>query len=176
LAPNLFVKNIEIYFGCDISTFTSDYVKIYTQNRNSYRRSTETSKTNEGANKKEINMRWVHIGDNGPINMVTNADKMSEEELEKYEVRWYRHRVGAAAADSYSNIYWERMYVDENNTLRQQTEEDKNTEIPFGNIRQFVGLQFNPDVNKQQEKIKAIVLYEGNIPYRSNELIFENEE
>lgn len=176
LNSNLFINNLEIHFGYDISMFTNDYVEIYTQDRSSYKCSTSTETDNSDVNKKEINMRWVHIIDGKPVDMVIAADKATDEEKAKYEVCWYRYHIGAAAADPYCGIYWERMYVDENNFLRQQNEEDKNTEIPFGNIRQFTGLRFDPDVNKQQEKIKAIVIYEKNTPYRSNELIFENEE
>ena len=176
LNSNLFINNLEIHFGYDISMFTNDYVEIYTQDRSSYKCSTSTETDNSDVNKKEINMRWVHIVDGKPVDMVIAADKATDEEKAKYEVRWYRYHIGAAATDPYCGIYWERMYVDENNFLRQQNEEDKNTEIPFGNIRQFTGLRFDPDVNKQQEKIKAIVIYEKNTPYRSNELIFENEE
>jgi hypothetical protein len=27
----------------------------------------------------------------------------------KYEIRWYRYRIGAAAADEFSSVYWERI-------------------------------------------------------------------
>ena len=179
LPANLFVDNVYICFGYDLSTFTKDYVEIYTQNRNTYKRSTDANSVdaNESLNKKLINMRWIHIDEDGnPIDMVAAADKWTDETRPKYEVRWYRYRVGAAAADPYCGVYWERMYVNEDNSLRLQTEEDKNTASPFGKTEEFIGLWFIPDVNKQQEKIKAIVIYKENIPYRSNELIFENEE
>ena len=35
---------------------------------------------------------------------------------------------------------------------------------------------FNPNVQKQQEKVKAIIVYNDNTPYRSIVLTFENEE
>ena len=175
LNNNLFVQNLEIHFGYDISMFTNDYVEIYTADRNSYRRSTQTGETNELANKKNINMRWVHMLDGNPVDMVMAGDKYSN-----YEVRWYRYRVGAAAADSYCGIYWERMYVEkqENNYLLRSWKETDivDEKAIYGELNAFQNLIFNPDVNKQQEKIKAIVVYEGNTPYRSNELIFENEE
>jgi hypothetical protein len=94
-------------------------------------------------------MRWVHIKDDKPIDMVADSTKLDNIE---YEVRWYKYRVGAAAADTYCGVYWDRIIE-----------------------AQGFNYIFNPDVNKQQEKIKAIVLCD-NIPYRSNELIFENEE
>ena len=175
LNSNLFVENLEIHFGYDISVFTNDYVEIYTADRDSYRRSTKVGETNEGVNKKETNMRWVHMLDGNPVDMVMAGDKYSN-----YEVRWYRYRVGAAAADSYCGIYWERMYVEKqegNYFLRNWKETDiVDEKAVYGELNAFQKIVFNPDVNKQQEKIKAIVIYEGNTPYRSNELIFENEE
>ena len=151
LAPNLFVNNIYLSFGYDISIFTDDYVEIYTQNRNSYRRSTKVGNDYTEENQKEIKMRWVHLKDGKPIDMIAAAGEQPSKTDSNYEVRWYRYSIGAAAADEYCGIYW----IEEN-----------------GN---GFNLVFNPDVNKQQEKIKAIILCDG-IPYRSNELIFENEE
>lgn len=153
LSPNLFVTNIELSLGYDISIFDKDYVEIYTQDKDTYRRSTSTlaGEDNIAANQKVINMRWVHIMDGNPVDM---SKKQTDT---NYEVRWYKYRVGAAAADEYCGVYWER--------ISEATDE----------VTRFTYI-FNPDVNKQQEKIKAIVVYEGNTPYRSNELIFENEE
>lgn len=185
LANNLFIDNLEIYFGYDISTFSNDYVEIYTPDRTSYRRSVSTTTDNTETNKKEINMRWVHVMDGEPVDMVASAGTTNDGEKPNYEVRWYRYRVGAAAADSYSGIYWERLGVKKQNIENKTTyslfalsNEDYNKPIEerYGELQQFTELQFNPDVNKQQEKIKAIVIYDNNIPYRSNELFFENEE
>lgn len=184
LNSNLFVENLEIHFGYDISTFTNDYVEIYTADRDSYRRSTKVGETNEGVNKKEINMRWVHMLDGNPVDMVMAGDKYSN-----YEVRWYRYRVGAPAADEYCGVYWEQVNIlteeqwnsalVEVNTDTILTEIEKNNKIKELNdiyYKHSFKYIFNPDVNKQQEKIKAIVVYEGNTPYRSNEIIFNNEE
>ena len=155
LLHNLFVNDIYLCMGYDLSTFTTDFVEIYTEDRDSYKRSTDASSedANEAVNQKNIKMRWVHIKDGTPIDMVAAAGKLTGDDQPNYEVRWYKYRVGAAAADPYCGIYWERI----------------NDVVGFN-------FTFNPDVNKQQEKIKAIVVYEGNTPYRSNELIFENEE
>lgn len=153
LASNLFVKNLEVYCGYDISTFGTDFVEIYTQNTDSYKRSTEVDgeETQKIKNQKEIKMRWIHINNGVPINMTSTTNENKPEI--KYEVRWYKYSVGAAAADQYCGIYWERL----------------DDATGFNYI-------FNPDINKQQERIKAIVVIEDNAYYRSNEIIFENEE
>lgn len=155
LASNLFVDNLEIYFGKDISTFTSDMVEIYTANSGSYIRSVSTdleiAQKEIEANKKQIKIRWVHLKDGIPINMNLEENRKNID----YEIRWYKYRVGVPAVDEYCGIYWE--YVEKENIS-----EDNFTYI------------LNPNVNKQQEHIKAIILC-NNIPYHSNELIFKND-
>jgi hypothetical protein len=64
-------------------------------------------------------MRWVHMKDGTPVDMVSGEDQSN------YEVRWYKYRVGAAATDEYCGIYW----IEEK--------------------RGDFNLIFNPDVNKQ---------------------------
>lgn len=152
LSPNIFIDNFYLGFGYDISTFRDDYVEIYTQNRDSYRRSTEVGNDYAKENQKEIKVRWVHLKDGVPVDM--NIEK-NQKDIQ-YEIRWYRYHVGVAAADEYCGVYWDD--VDDKNIS-----EDR-----------FI-YTLNPDVNKQQEYIKAIVLCNG-IPYPSNELIFKNEE
>jgi hypothetical protein len=94
--------------GYDLAVFNDDYVEIYTENSKDYARSTDTADTEESINErntKEIKMRWVHIDDNGdPVDMskVEEFDKTTE-------IRWYRYRIGATAADNYSGVYWERI-------------------------------------------------------------------
>lgn len=148
LESNIFINNLEIYFGQDISSFQTDLVELYTKNKNTYKRSTSAEEDNIIVNQKEIKIRWVHLKDGKPIDM--NIEKNRENI--SYEIRWYRYCVGAAATDEYCGVYWEQI-KDINNFL-------------------YV---FNPDINRQQEKIKAIIICDS-IPYKSNELIFENEE
>lgn len=163
LWENIYVDNLYLCLGYDLAVFNDDYVEIYTENSKDYARSTDTADTEESINErntKEIKMRWVHIDDNGdPVDMskVEEFDKTTE-------IRWYRYRIGAAAADNYSGVYWERI------------------EFASGMTHPFI-----PDVNNQQEKIKAVILYniekdettntlKSGIPYHSNELVFENQE
>lgn len=152
LAPNLFVDNLEIYFGQDISTFTTDMVEIYTANSDSYKRSTSTKEEEAEqdikANQKEIKIRWVHLKDGVPVDM--NIEKNQKDT--EYEIRWYQYHIGVEAADEYCGVYWKRI--------------DEVTGFNY---------IFNPDVNKQQEKIKVIIICDS-VPYRSNEILFENEE
>ena len=160
LWENLYVDNLYLCLGYDINTLTEDYVEIFTQDSNDYARSTiatDTIGNVNNKNKKNIQMRWVHINDEGtPIDMSKSDDK-------NYQVRWYRYRIGAAAADEYSSVYWE-------------------TSSAISSLDSGMSCVFIPDFNNQQEKIKAVVLYNYNeeektgIPYHSNEIIFENQE
>lgn len=150
LEPNLLVKEIFLCLGYDISVFTKDMVEIYTQQSNTYRHSEKAGDDGQEKNKKEIKVRWVHVDENGPKDMVTTE----KEQIEKnYEVRWYRYKIGASAADPYCGTYW--------------------TRIEGVNGFSYV---FNPDIELQQEKIKVIVLYNSTVPYHSNVLLFDNEE
>lgn len=78
--------------------------------------------------------------------------QIKELDTTRDEIRWYRYHIGRSSADTYCGVYWEYL-------------EDKDV----------FSITFTPDTEWQQEKIKAIV-FRDNVPYRSNELIFENEK
>lgn len=78
--------------------------------------------------------------------------KIEKLDTTRDEIRWYRYHIGQPSADAYCGVYWEYL-----------TDKD------------VFSIVFTPDTEWQQEKIKAIV-FRDNVPYRSNELIFENEE
>lgn len=96
-------------------------------------------------NKKYIVLRWVHKFEDGRIKTVPNTSDL------EYEIRWYRYKLGAPSADEYSGVYWERIEGD-------------------GFYQDFL-----PNVKKEQEQIKAIILFNDKV-IRSNILIFENEK
>lgn len=193
LLDNLFVKDVYLCLGYDINIFNKDFVEIYTQNKMTYRRSTDMNDNNEQYkidNQKQIKLRWVHIDDNGdPVDM----SKKEFEGESPYEIRWYKYTLGADAADEYSSVYWERITTPVETEWEQKlqevmndavlTEEERNTKLQEINKlysilkskEDFIYI-FDPNVQKQQEKIKAIIIYNDNTPYRSNVLTFENEE
>ena len=94
LENNLFVDNLEIYFGQDISNFNSDLVEIYTK---------DSLKFVEPQT-KNILARWVHLKDGQPIDMIKKLDTDIN-----YEIRWYKYILGCAAADEYCGVYWDRI-------------------------------------------------------------------
>lgn len=144
LFDNIFVKDIYICAGNDVSEFNTDYVKLYTTNKTTYAKEERT--TNEKIPTRELELRWVHLFDGNP-KQIKELDSNSE-------IHWYRYRVGAAAADNYCGVYWEGI-------------ENKGKD-PFK-------LQVELNTEQQQEKFKAIAFY-NKVPYRSNEVVFDNEE
>ena len=108
-------------------------------------------------NIKQINLRWVHKDD--------KTELISTMELvpEGYEVRWYRYEFGASSPDDFAGAFWTRINEDENNTKFQ--------------------LLLTPDINRQEERIKVIIVKkenkENNLYKKiavSNEIIFTNDE
>lgn len=96
-------------------------------------------------NQKYIILRWIHKFEDGRIKAVPDTSNL------EYEIRWYRYKLGAPSADEYSGVYWERI---EGNSFYYD---------------------FKPDVKKEQEQIKAIILFNDKV-IRSNILIFTNEK
>lgn len=144
LFDNIFVKDIYICAGNDISEFNNDYVKLYTTEKTTYTKEERT--TNEKIPTRELELRWVHLFDGNP-KQIKELDSNSE-------IRWYRYRIGAAAADNYCGVYWESI--------------ENNGKDPFK-------LQVELNTEQQQEKFKAIAFY-NKVPYRSNEVVFDNKE
>lgn len=144
LFDNIFVKDIYICAGNDISEFNTDYVKLYTTDKTTYTKEERT--TNETIPKRELELRWVHLFDGNP-KQIKELDSNSE-------IHWYRYHVGAAAEDDYCGVYWEGI--------------ENNGKNPFK-------LQVELNTEQQQEKFKAIAFY-NSIPYRSNEIVFDNKE
>ena len=144
LFDNIFVKDIYICAGNDISEFNNDYVKLYTTEKTTYTKEERT--TNEKIPTRELELRWVHLFDGNP-KQIKELDSNSE-------IHWYRYRIGAAAADNYCGVYWESI--------------ENNGKDPFK-------LQVKLNTEQQQEKFKAIAFY-NKVPYRSNEVVFDNKE
>lgn len=129
--PNLFVSDVELSIGYDISSIAGDYVQIYTLDNSTYDRSGEPA-----VHKKLINLRWLHE------NELKQKTVMSPASEEPFEIRWYKYKFNAPAADNYSGVCWERIAPPEGKVFT---------------------LDFEPDQSLAQEQVKAIVVY-GELP------------
>lgn len=146
LPYNLFVDNIKFYLGYDQNAFTEDALVLYTKDSLTYDNTLATEQI------KNISLRWIHKKEDGTFKLITDKDLNSN-----LKVKWYRYKIGAPSADSYSGVYWTNMEKDNQ-----------------------ISISFDPDITKATEEIKAIGYVYGddrvvqNV-YYSDLLIFENE-
>ena len=170
ITANLFVKNINVIMGYDINDIQDELVNIYTFSNKTY-----LTKDN----KKEIKLRWVHIDETyGALDIADAAQSVieaSEEDSEadaadpkpltkektllniknNSKIEWFRYKLGAPSATSYSGVYWEKLKNDD---------------------KFFYILE--PDINLANEQLKVIITYpkDSNNHYYSNVLVFKNEK
>ena len=146
IPPNLFTKDPYICLGYDLSSFNKEEAILYTLDGKTY---VVKDEVDQNLNKKVIRLRWLHQFKNSQIKVVSESS-----ELENYEIRWYRFKMGAPSADEYSGVYWKRVQPSETSDFMYVLQ---------------------PEVNSSIEQIKVIILHEGKV-IRSNILEFTNEK
>ena len=116
-------------------------------------------------------MRWIHKNEDGQYRVVKPEDDLY------YELTWYRKELGARSDNAYSGVDWEPL---SRQTIDYTTEYDDDKKykiidsdwIDYNKIaaESTTGLprypNYNytwlmPDINLQEEQIKAILIYEG---------------
>lgn len=102
---NLFVKDIYICLGYDLSSFNQDTVKLYTISSQTFADIQGTSKSENDSLKKDLSLRWIHEFENDVFAEVYSSNT----ENLNYEIRWYRYKLGAKAPDNYAGVFWERI-------------------------------------------------------------------
>lgn len=95
LLSNLFVKDCRICLGYSLDSYNTEFVQLI-----SFDKTTYSSAAGDGANKKNIMLKWVHIDEDG------NQIQMGEDSPYEYEIRWYRYILGEPSADAYSGPGW----------------------------------------------------------------------
>ena len=133
LLSNLFVQNWDIIIGYDIGSYDTDVAKLYSLQKDTYS-TIEDEKT--------IELKWVHIDDEGRQIVMNQYVKNYD-----YEIRWYRYLLGEPSADNYCGSGWTDVdaAINENNIQR--------TNDPYKII-------LKPDAQKlATESIKAIILF-----------------
>ena len=133
LLSNLFVQNWDIIIGYDIGSYDTDVAKLYSLQKDTYS-TIEDEKT--------IELKWVHIDDEGHQIVMNQYVKNYD-----YEIRWYRYLLGEPSADNYCGSGWTNVdaAINENNIQR--------TNDPYKII-------LKPDAQKlATESIKAIILF-----------------
>lgn len=151
ILSNLFINGIEIILGYDYTNYNQEFVKLFTFSNTIYG-------PNRPNDQKMVELKWVHIEDNG------NRVIMKPEVDGNYEIRWYRYELGSPSDDSYSGVFYKRI----NPASGKIWSEDVAT-------KSFTCV-FTPDsAANEEEKIKAVILF-GDEPkiYRSDVLTFTN--
>lgn len=164
LPHNLFVDGIKVYLGYDKNDFKDETLMIYTDDSLGYHYSLEGQENKPSENRKTVQLRWIHKVSENEFTLITNNDIDNQ----KYEVNWFRYSPGWEDVDKYAGKNWEKISI---------------------NITRPMECQFDPDITKQKEEIKAIgIIRDGSSAsidgktealekaYVSNLLTFENEE
>lgn len=164
LPHNLFVDGIKVYLGYDKNDFKDETLMIYTDDSLGYHYSLEGQENKPSENRKTIQLRWIHKVSENEFTLITGNDIDNK----KYEVNWFRYSPGWEDVDKYAGKSWEKISI---------------------NITRPMECQFDPDITKQKEEIKAIgIIRDGSSAsidgktevlekaYVSNLLTFENEE
>lgn len=97
LSDNIFVQNIYLAFGYDISEFDSDKVVLYTLETEKY----DATSTQE-ENRKILRVRWIHIEDDGSINCYDEPSDLNS----NIAVHWYKYKLGQGISDNIAGAFW----------------------------------------------------------------------
>lgn len=172
--PNIFVKDIAVSLGYDTDNFENDTLVIYTMDTIKY----DVKKTPAEDNHKLLFARWIHRFENDRIKVVELEDGID------YTLTWYRYEQGARSHTVWSGVDW--------NPLAEQKIEGKSvtysvldqdwkkynelsltlTDTPVRNMS-YNQAWLLPDTTRAEEKIKAIIEYNGEI-IDSPQLLFSN--
>lgn len=114
LFSNIFVKNIHIGLGYDIEKFKNDSVILYTFDGETYNNEQPVE-----ANHKELQIRWIHFGNNG-IYSVDNVDEIPD----TAQIHWYKYKIGfQETVDELAGPFWEEI-PDTRNRLKIEIDPD----------------------------------------------------
>lgn len=160
VGANIFIKDLYVCVGIPRDTFEDDIAEIYCEQGLTYTKafnpndSLETRYSNRAANnKKNIFLRWIHKDDSSDIIKTVEYDDTFTSE---YKIFWYRYKLGAPSPDEFAGAHWERYYG-----MRNQPEDEEwalpPPQDPY-NAPDLLQISFTPHINRQTEKIKAIIL------------------
>ena len=148
----------------------------------------------EDYNSKIIALQWVHKDPETGIAKLIEEDEVPA----NYIIKWYRFKLGAKSPDPYAGAHWVR-YCGINPEAYNNSKENYNfslTEEDISNNKpdtatDKIHIRFQPDINLQEEQIKAIIFVNDNfdnedteeeiepnlrLVARSNILTFKNDD
>lgn len=160
--PNIFVKSPLICLGVPAEDFETDTAEILAIPNMFYRKQLQNGETESQRydnNLKQLYLRWVHKDTKTGIIKSIEPGEIPE----GYEIRWYRHWDGAKSPDQFAGAHWVPFYgcksePNENTMDYCITDKDINNGATDIAADEISGLVFVPDINRQQEQLKAIIV------------------
>lgn len=183
LMDNIFVQNISIGFGYDITKFTEDTVMIYCLNEPTYNLNNLTQE-----NRKTLNLRWIRKTNEG-IYSVDSEDEIPE----NAEIHWYKYQLKVQdEVDELAGPLWfeieegrNKLTLEVDPDVGEYTQQYKAIiEVPS---RQWITNQLDEEMNidykllkinaesksEDSEEVKLLSQYEFDI--ESQRKIFESD-
>lgn len=133
LNDNIFVTNLELYFGYGLGEYTKDTLEISVSPNMSY------SKVQTENKEKIMTLHWIHKIDDDNFEILDKESLASK----VYEIYWCRYEIGA----NESKLI--RSWIGDNWTKEFEINTKYGTDNPFVQV-------FIPNETKQEEKIKVV--------------------
>lgn len=138
--------------------------------KESYKNMTDEEKElkRKSSNEKIIKLKWVHKDENTKVIRLIEEEKYPED----YEIRWYRWALGASSPDQFAGAHWVRFYgckdiadsesefcisQEEYDTFMDASHPQHSWMLNTDPTNELI-IHFKPNINRSQEKIKAIIL------------------
>ena len=123
---NLFIQTPYVSLGYDLDDVEEDEVKLYTLDATTY-----DATYDDTALQKTLELRWLHVQDDGSIIAIDQEDEIPEDA----EIRWYKYKLDRTICDKVAGTFWEEI----------------------GEARNKFSYSFCPDILVGSEKYKVII-------------------
>lgn len=156
IVPNIYIKDPYISLGYETDNFTADSCLIYTNDSlvyNKYIESNNDYEDRNNLNKKIVSLRWIHKDD-----ITKHITSLTQLPSDDYEIRWYHRKIGAPSPDDFAGANYELLpFLDEDNSNSSGGFAKR---IKINNLDEYddFNIEYYPDVNVQEDVIKAIVV------------------
>lgn len=102
--PNLFVKNVVLKFGYNLSDITEESIRLYSLNDTKYINRSD---------KKNISLKWFvknEVEERLPYLIIDNEKEAADDKYKTltgdYSIYWYRYKIDNSAKDPLAGVYW----------------------------------------------------------------------
>ena len=100
--PNLFVKNVVLKFGYNLSDITEESIRLYSLNDTKYI---------SRSDKKNISLKWFvknEVEEKLPYLIIDNKEEAAANKnlTSDYSIYWYRYKIDNSAKDPLAGVYW----------------------------------------------------------------------